>query len=155
MSDAENTSGPTGEGGAAAAPDRPAPAAAAKPPVAPRASGDEAPRGEMSAQTLGRLMGLATVSELKLIEGKIDLIASKLNNIMVRVDRMNALFNAMPTGSDLERIDVQIGALKGLIRDSLTQLAVKEAPSEPAGKKPGGNIVSNEKGEGDPTTSSK
>ncbi len=132
-------------------------ASAAKPtPVTRTASVEDPPRGEMTAATLGRLMGLATTSELKLLEGKIDLMASKLNNIMVRVDRMIALFNAMPTGADLERIDVQIGALKSLIRDTLTQLAGKELPSEqPPAKKTGANIVSNETGEGDSATSSK
>lgn len=133
------------------------PSAAKPTPVARSGNAaEEQPRGEMTAATLGRLMGLATTSELKFLEGKIDLMASKLNNIMVRVDRMIALFNALPTGADLERIDVQIGALKSLIRDTLTQLAGKELPSEqPPAKKTGANIVSNETGEGDTATSSK
>lgn len=126
------------------------------PVVRPGGAPDEQPRGEITAATLGRLMGLATMSELKLLEGKIDLMASKLNNIMVRVDRMIAQCNAIPTGADLERIDVQIGALKTLIRDTLTQLAGKEISSEqPPAKRPGANIVSNETGEGDSATSSK
>jgi len=110
----------------------------------------------VSAATIGRLMGLATTSELKLLEGKIDLMASKINNMMVRVDRLTVLFNSMPTGADLERIDVQIGALKTLIRDTLTALAGKDpAPAEPTARRTGANIVSNESKEGDPTTSSK
>jgi len=133
----------------------PQPSAAKPTPAMRTGEGEDPPRGEMSAQTLGRLMGLATVSELKLLEGKIDLIASKLNNIMVRVDRMIAQFNALPTGADLERIDVQIGALKAIVRDTLTQLAGKEIASEPPSKKPGANIVSSETVEGETTTSSK
>ncbi|MFM1847801.1 MAG: hypothetical protein RL417_1275 [Pseudomonadota bacterium] len=155
MTESENTTESTAEGGSD--PKVEAQAPAVKPTTVPRTGGggEDPPRGEMSAATLGRLMGLATVSELKLIEGKIDLITSKLNNMMVRVDRMIALFNAMPTGADLERIDVQIGALKALIRDTLTQRAGKEISSEPPAKKPGANIVSNETVEGDPTTSPK
>lgn len=146
------------QGGGATSAERAAQVSAGKPTPMTRPSGtpDEQPRGEITAATLGRLMGLATMSELKLLEGKIDLMASKLNNIMVRVDRMIAQCNAIPTGADLERIDVQIGALKALIRDTLAQLAGKELSSEqPPAKRPGANIVSNETGEGDSATSSK
>lgn len=133
-------------------------AAAARPSPLPRSattSGDDQGRGDISAATLGRLLGLATVGELKLIESKIDLMASKLNNMMVRIDRMTALFNALPTGSDLERIDVQIGALKSLIRETLGALAGKELPSEMALKKTPVNIVSSEKKDGGSTTDPK
>jgi len=140
---------------------QPTPAAttpAVKPAPLPRgtaAAGEEQTRGDISAATLGRLLGLATVGELKLIESKIDLMASKLNNLMVRVDRMTALFNALPSGADLERIDVQLGGLKALIRETLTALAAKEGVEETALKKPSVNIVSSEKKDRETTTAPK
>lgn len=153
MSDSETTpvesaAAPIEESASERAPQA-APAAAKPIPVTKSAAGDEPARGEVSAATIGRLMGLATASELKLLEGKIDLMSSKINTMMVRVDRLTALFSSMPTGADLERVDVQIGALKALIRDTLTALAGKEPASETAAKKPGANIVSNETKEGD------
>lgn len=108
--------------------------------------GEDHGRGEMSAATVGRLLGLATVSELRLLEGKLDLMATKLSNVITRLDRAVALLNAGATGADVERIEVQIVALKSLIRESLTALAGKETRLESdGGKKPAAKIVSSEK----------
>lgn len=74
-------------------------------------------RPEVTASAIARMMGVATTTELQLLEGKIDLVSTKLATINVRFDKVLSLFNQLPTGSDLERIDVQIGALKALIKD--------------------------------------
>jgi hypothetical protein len=76
----------------------------------------ESPR-EISAATIGRMMGLATVSEVKLLEGKMDLLSTKISAITAKLDRLIATANHFPTGSDLERIDVQIGSLKNLLKE--------------------------------------
>lgn len=80
---------------------------------------ESSPR-EVSAATIGRMMGLATVNELRLLEGKVDLLSTKLTSLMVKVDKLIAVSGNFPTGSDLERIDVQIGSLKNLIRETIT-----------------------------------
>lgn len=79
----------------------------------------EIPRAEVSASTIGRMMGLATTAELKLVEGKLDLIATKVANLTTRMDKVLSILGTTPTGADLERIDVQIGSLKSLIKDVL------------------------------------
>lgn len=87
----------------------------------------ESPRAEVSAATIGRMLGLATSMELKLLEGKLELALTKINTFGARLDRIMNTLNKAPTGSDLERIDVQIGALRSMIRDALTDIISDEA----------------------------
>jgi hypothetical protein len=74
---------------------------------------------EVSAQTVGRMLGLATVTEVRLIEDKLDLITTKLNAIQLKIDKVAAASNTVCTGSDLDRIEIQISALKNVLRDLL------------------------------------
>ncbi len=82
----------------------------------------EAARGEVSAQTIARMMGLTTQSDLKLVEGKMDLMVSRLGTINVRLERMGTTLQQAPTVNDMERIDVQIGTLRASMRELLTAL---------------------------------
>lgn len=81
------------------------------------AKGAEQTKGEMSVATIARLMGVATATDLQVVEGKIDLLFSKVTAMTVRVEKIMNAINQAPTGSDLERIDVQIGSLKSMIRE--------------------------------------
>lgn len=83
----------------------------------------ETPRPEISASALGRMMGLATGTEIRLLESKLDMLSTRLSNLTVRLEKAMSVLAQIPTGSDLERIDVQIGALKTLIKDSLAGIA--------------------------------
>ena len=96
----------------------------------------DAARPEISGTAIARMMGVATSTELKLIEGKLDLISGRLNNISVKVDKIISQFNSLPTGSDLERIDVQIGSLKTLIRDLMVTVSGEPVKSEKKHSKP-------------------
>ena len=111
---------------------------------------------EISAATIGRLMGLATSGELKLLEGKLDLISTKFTALQVKLDKLIATANGFPTGSDLERIDVQVGSLKNLIKELLGggKEAVQSAPTDKAEmlKKARANVFVNKAGETAPTT---
>lgn len=82
-------------------------------------------RGEVSASTIGRMLGLATVGELNMLESKVDLLTTKLNAFSVRLDRIVSMLSAAPTGKDLERIDVQIAAMRQMLREGLAALNVK------------------------------
>lgn len=79
----------------------------------------ESHKREVSATTIARMMGVATSSELEVLESKIDVVASKINAITVKVEKMQAVLNRAPSGSDLERIDVNIGSLRSLIREAM------------------------------------
>lgn len=93
----------------------------------------EGARGEVSAQTVARLMGLTTQSDLKLVEGKLDLLVSRLGTISVRLDKVTSLLQQAPTGNDMERIDVQIGTLRSSMRELLSALKVNGSVSSPDG----------------------
>lgn len=114
---------------------------------------DEPNRGDISAATLGRMMGLATSGELKLLEGKIDLLSSKVNALTVRMEKVMSVISNAPSGADLERIDVQIGHLRTMIRETLERAgmqvppAAADAEDDRAQKTPGSNIVASEPGE--------
>jgi hypothetical protein len=84
-------------------------------------------RGEVSASTIGRMLGLATVGELHMLESKVDLLTTKLNAFSVRIDRIVSMLSSAPTGKDLERIDVQIAAMRQMLREGLAALNVKTA----------------------------
>ncbi|MBX7137024.1 MAG: hypothetical protein K1X83_03500 [Oligoflexia bacterium] len=111
--------------------------------------GEPATRQEISASTVGRMMGLATVTEIQLLESKLDSLGGKLINLSTRMDKVLAWLNRAPTGADLERIDVQVGALRSLIKDTLVNVAgeaktgaLKSAASDGT-KKAGVKIISN------------
>lgn len=80
---------------------------------------EELPKTEVSATAIAKMAGLATSRELKLLEGKLDLITGRMANIMLRVERVLTMLNSVATGADLERVDVQIGSLKSMLRESL------------------------------------
>lgn len=113
----------------------------------PSESAASTERGEISAATIARMMGLATVTETKLVEGKVDLLTAKLNTVQVKLEKVIALLGNVATGADLERIDVQVGALRQLIREVLGagQAGKQQSQQAPAeeGKKPTVRIQSN------------
>ncbi len=89
------------------------------------------PLREVSAATVGRMLGLATVTELKLLEGKLDLITTKINAVQLKVDRVATAAAGFPSTSDLDRIDVQIGSLKNFIREMFSGIKDPAAASSP------------------------
>lgn len=95
-------------------------------------SGDQR-RGEVSASTIGRMLGLVTTAEFKVLENKIDLMMTKMTTMISKVERMVGLIQAAPTGSDLERIDVQLAAIRTVLNDlkvSLTDAGSDEVATE-------------------------
>lgn len=100
-----------------------------------KAAAAETPRPEISASAVARMMGVATGSEMKLLESKIDMLSTRISNLGVRLERALTTLNQIPTGADLERIDVQIGALKTLLKDTLAAWAREQDKGE-AGQKP-------------------
>lgn len=83
------------------------------------------PAKEVSAATIGRMMGLVTASDLKLLDSKVDLLVTKVAALTMKLDKALSLLSATPTGSDLERIDIQVGSFKSMLRESMQ--AIEEA----------------------------
>lgn len=76
-------------------------------------------RAELSATAVGRLMGLATSSDLKILEGKIDLLIQKTAAMAAKVEKLSQEVGRLPSGADLERIDVHVGAIKAIVKELL------------------------------------
>jgi len=93
--------------------------AAAVPPTAAAGSAQEAPRVEVSAATITRMMGIASTADLRILEGRVDLLTSKVTGLLTKVDRVLSMFGSIPTSSDIGRLEIQVGALKSMLRELL------------------------------------
>lgn len=98
-------------------------------------------RGDVSAVTVARMMGLATLGEVKMIESKVELLTTKLGSVQVKLEKIFTVLQGIPSGADLERIDIHIGALKQMLKEFLGDKA-SGAPEGEA-KKPSSKIVTN------------
>ena len=78
---------------------------------------------DVSAATVTRMLGIATSSDLRLLEGRLDLLTAKMAGMVTKLDRVMALISSVPSAADIDRLEVQIGGLKGLIREVLEQTA--------------------------------
>lgn len=103
-----------------AAPDPTVVPPSAKPsPAPPLAASADAPRVEVSAATVTRMMGIASTADLRLLEGRVDLLTSKVTGLLTKVDRVLSMFGSIPTSSDVGRLEIQIGAVKSMLRELL------------------------------------
>ncbi|MCB0321134.1 MAG: hypothetical protein KDD60_09425, partial [Bdellovibrionales bacterium] len=62
-------------------------------------------RGEVSASTVARMMGLATANEVAMLEGKIDLLSSRVSNATTKLERLFSVLDRLPTAADMDRVD--------------------------------------------------
>jgi hypothetical protein len=79
----------------------------------------DGPRVDVSAATVARMMGIASTSDLRLLEGRVDLLTSKVAAILTKMDRCLSMFGSIPTGSDIGRLEVQVAAIKSMMRELL------------------------------------
>jgi len=79
----------------------------------------DGPRVDVSAATVARMMGIASTNDLRVIEGRIDLLTSKVAAILTKMDRCLSMFSSIPTASDIGRLEVQIAAVKSMMKELL------------------------------------
>ena len=79
----------------------------------------DAPRVDVSAATVARMMGIASTSDLRLLEGRVDLLTSKVAAILTKMDRCLSMFGSVPTASDIGRLEVQVASMKAMMRELL------------------------------------
>ncbi len=84
---------------------------------APAAAAADSPRVEVSAATVTRMMGIASTADLRLLEGRVDLLTSKVTGLLTKVDRVLSMFGSIPTSSDIGRLEIQVGAIKSMLRE--------------------------------------
>jgi hypothetical protein len=97
------------------------------PPVSTSAIPD-APRVDVSAATVARMMGIASTSDLRVLEGRIDLLTSKVAAILTKVDRCLSMFSSVPSASDVGRLEVQLASIKSMMREVLDVVGTEIGP---------------------------
>ena len=88
----------------------------------------EPPRIDVSAATVARMMGIASTSDLRVLEGRIDLLTSKVAAILTKVDRCLSMFSSVPSASDIGRVEVQVAAIKSMMREVLDVVGTEVGP---------------------------
>jgi hypothetical protein len=81
-------------------------------------------RMEVSAQTIARMMGIASATDLQLIEGRLDLLTSRVSTLMMKVDKVLASLGAVASVGDIGRIETQIASIKAILRDATDAVGV-------------------------------
>jgi len=71
------------------------------------------------------MMGIASTTDLRLLEGRVDLLASKVTGLLTKVDRVLSMFGSVPTSSDIGRLELQMGAVKSMLRELLESTDAK------------------------------
>lgn len=79
----------------------------------------EGPRVDVSAATVARMMGIASTNDLRVLEGRVDLLTSKVAAILTKMDRCLSMFSSIPTASDIGRLEVQLAAVKSMMKELL------------------------------------
>ena len=87
------------------------------------------PRVEVSAQTIARMMGIASATDLQLLEGRLDLLASRVSTLMMKVDKVLAGLGALASAGDIGRLETQIASMKSILREAVESIgAAQESP---------------------------
>jgi hypothetical protein len=87
------------------------------------------PRVEVSAQTIARMMGIASSTDLQLLEGRLDLLASRVSTLMMKVDKVLAGLGALASAGDIGRLETQVASMKSILREAVESIgAAQEAP---------------------------
>ena len=90
----------------------------------------DSPRVDVSAATVARMMGIASTSDLRLLEGRVDLLTSKVSAILSKMDRCLSMFSSIPSASDIGRLEVQVAAIKSMMRELLDSVGAPVSPGK-------------------------
>jgi hypothetical protein len=85
-----------------------------------------ASRVEVSAQTIARMMGIASATDLQLLEGRLDLLASRVSTLMMKVDKVIASLGTLATTGDIGRLETQIASMKSILREAVESIGVAQ-----------------------------
>jgi hypothetical protein len=100
-------------------------------------SSGAAGRMEVSAQTIARMMGIASATDLQLIEGRLDLLTSRVSTLMIKVDKLLAGLGALASVGDIGRIETQIASIKAILRDASDAVGVLQTGQSTPAKESG------------------
>ncbi len=81
-----------------------------------------------SAQAAGRdvpvssvvhLMGIATSSQVGLLENKLDTLSTKLTSVTMKLEKVSSQLDSIQSGSSFDRIDFQLNDIKTILKKVL------------------------------------
>jgi ribosomal protein L10 len=85
---------------------------------------------EVSAQTIARMMGIASATDLQLLEGRLDLLATKVSTLMMKVDKIMTGLKTVASAGDVGRLETQIAAVKSMVREAVEAIGtLRSGPS--------------------------
>jgi hypothetical protein len=84
------------------------------------------PRVEVSAQTIARMMGIASTTDLQLLEGRLDLLASRVSTLMMKVDKVLASLGTLASTGDIGRLETQIASMKSILREAVESIGTAQ-----------------------------
>ena len=88
----------------------------------PGSSGTGNARIEVSAQTIARMMGIASATDLQILEGRLDVLASRVATLMMKVDKVLTSFSTVASTGDIGRLETQIASVKSMVREAVDVL---------------------------------
>jgi hypothetical protein len=83
-------------------------------------------RVEVSAQTIARMMGIASATDLQLLEGRLDLLSSRVSTVMIKVDKVLAGLGTLASTGDISRLETQIASMKSILREAVESIRVAQ-----------------------------
>ncbi|RMD86619.1 MAG: hypothetical protein D6808_02915 [Candidatus Dadabacteria bacterium] len=92
------------------------------------------PKGDASVLAFIKMASLPTSTEIKVLEGKIDLLMSKIGAMSTKLSRVAESLSDIPSGSDVERIEAQIIELRSAVKSLLKEKGSDENGAEAATK---------------------
>ena len=75
-------------------------------------------RTEVSAQTLTRIMGIASVADIQMLEGHLEVITSKLATLTSKTDKILAALNNVASIADVSRLETQVSSIRAGIKEA-------------------------------------
>jgi hypothetical protein len=91
-------------------------------------------RMEVSAQTIARMMGIASATDLQLLEGRLDLLTSRVSTLMMKVDKVLSGLGALASVGDVGRLETQIASLKSMVREAVDSVSALQGGTSAAQK---------------------
>lgn len=88
----------------------------------------ESNRTEVSAQSLTRIMGIASVSDIQLLEGHLEVISSKLATLTSKADKILAALNNVASAADVSRIETQVTSIRAGIKEAAESVRSNRKP---------------------------
>ena len=75
-------------------------------------------RTEVSAQTLTRIMGIASIADIQMLEGHLEVITSKLATLTSKTDKILAALNNVASIADVSRLETQVLSIRASIKEA-------------------------------------